>query len=127
MSRADDLRRLRIEKELPAKAMVEVIQRLYPKFDKTVLSKCEHGGEYGVSIRPEALSALFAEFDPDGPLAASKSRHGMHRLTCRVSARLDDSTYEALQRRMKADGYATNQDWIAAMVAQYIKGGDGHA
>lgn len=128
MSSSDDLRRLRIEKSLPAKDMVEVIQGIFPKFDKTVLSKCEHGGEYGVSIQPEALEALYQKFDPDGEFRAEKpTRHGKHRLTCRISARLETADYEALQRRMEADGYATNQDWIAAMVAQYINGGDDRA
>ena len=40
---AEELRELRIEKQIPAKEMVAVVQTLYPKYDKTVQSKCENG------------------------------------------------------------------------------------
>lgn len=117
---SDELRALRLEKNLPAKAMADVIQRLYPKFDKTVLSKCEHGDEYWVQIRADAVDALYAEFAPELLAARKRARDGNRRLTHRVSARLTDEDYEALQRHMRADGYATNQDLITALVLRYI-------
>ncbi|MCM1439197.1 MAG: hypothetical protein NC131_08345 [Roseburia sp.] len=120
MSIADEIRTLRLEKNIPAKAMAEVIQQLYPKFDKTVLSKCEHGDEYGVHIRPDAVDALYAAFAPELLEARKRARDGNRRLTSRVSARLTDEDYEALQRRMRADGYATNQDLLTALVKRYI-------
>lgn len=43
---AEELRELRIEKQIPAKEMVAVVQTLYPKYDKTVQSKCENGDTY---------------------------------------------------------------------------------
>ena len=43
---AEELRELRISKQIPAKDMVAVVQKLYPKFDKTVQSKCENGDAY---------------------------------------------------------------------------------
>lgn len=43
---SDELRELRISKQIPAKEMVEVVQALYPKYDKTVQSKCENGEAY---------------------------------------------------------------------------------
>ncbi len=122
MSVSDELRALRLEKNLSAKDMADVIQRLYPKFDKTVLSKCEHGGEYGVQIRADAVDALYAEFAPELLEARKRVRDGNRRLTCRVSARLENDVYKALQRRMKVDGYATNQDLITALVMRYVHG-----
>ena len=51
---------------LPAKDMVAVVQELYPKYDKTMQSKCENGDDYGISIRPDAMKALYAKFAPNG-------------------------------------------------------------
>lgn len=58
---AEELRELRLSKQIPAKDMVAVVQAIYPKYDKTVQSKCENGDAYGVSLRPDAMAAaLFA-------------------------------------------------------------------
>ena len=43
----NELRSLRIELGLPARDMVAVVQGLYPKYDKTMQSKCENGDDYG--------------------------------------------------------------------------------
>lgn len=121
MSVSDEIRALRLAKNIPAKDIAETIRELYPKFDKTVLSKCEHGDEYGVVIKDDALAAVYAKFAP-GALEPSKAtRHGKHRLTCRVSARLDGELYAALQQQMRADGYATTQDLLADLVRRYIE------
>ena len=124
MSVSDEIRALRLAKNIPAKDIAETIRELYPKFDKTVLSKCEHGEDYGIHIRADAVDALYAKFAPELMEPRKKARRGGNLLTCRISARLTDEAYAALQQRMKADGYATTQGWIAAMVAQYTKGGD---
>ena len=55
---AEELRELRVTKQIPAKDMVAVVQTLYPKYYKTVQSKCENGEAYGVTIRPDAMHAL---------------------------------------------------------------------
>ena len=62
---AEELRELRLSKQKPAKDMVAVVQAIYPKYDKTVQSKCENGDAYGVSLRPDAMAALYAHFAPE--------------------------------------------------------------
>lgn len=114
-----ELRELRISKEIPAKEMVSVVQALYPKYDKTVQSKCENGDAYGVSLRPDAMKALYERFAPELLEAQRRAKRERHRLTCRISGRLETAEYEALQRNMEADGYATVQDWITAIVREY--------
>ena len=126
MAVSDELRRLRIEKGIPAKEIVEILQRHYPKFDKTLLSKCEHWGEYGVHIRPEAMDAIYAELAPELLAPRKRARDGNRRLVCRVSARLETEDYEALQQRMVADGYATNQDMLTDLLRRYIREGQAH-
>lgn len=122
---AGDLRELRISKSIPAKDMVAVVQRLYPKYDKTVQSKCENGEAYGVALRPDAMSALYEKFAPELLSERKAPKKDTHRLTCRISARLETADYEALQQLIEAEGYATTQDWLTATVRRYIaKAGD---
>ena len=119
---SNELRSLRIEMGLPAKDMVAVVQEIYPKYDKTMQSKCENGDDYGISIRPDAMKALYAKFAPDGT-KASKRKKDRHRLAGRISCRLEDADMEALQRRMEADGYSTAQELLTALVLRYLAEG----
>lgn len=122
---AKDLRELRLSKQIPAKDMVSVVQTLYPKYDKTVQSKCENGEAYGVSLRPDALAALYDHFAPELARVHATAKRDRHRLTCRIMARLETADYELLQQLITADGYTTTQDWLTATVRAYIaKGGD---
>lgn len=122
---SEELRELRLAKQIPAKEMVAVVQELYPKYDKTVQSKCENGEAYGVSLRPDAMAALYARFAPELAAARKAPKKDNRRLTCRISARLETADYEVLQQLIEADGYATTQDWLTAIVRAYIaKAGD---
>ena len=118
---AEELRDLRISKQIPAKEMVAVVQNLYPKYDKTVQSKCENGETYGVSIRPDAMKALYERFAPERLEPPKRARHGKHRLTCRISCRLENEDYEALQQLIAASGCATVQDWLTGIVRELIR------
>lgn len=102
---AEELRELRLSKQIPAKDMVAVVQAIYPKYDKTVQSKCENGDAYGVSLRPDAMAALYAHFAPELAEGRKAVKKDAHRLTCRISARLETADYEALQRLIEAEGY----------------------
>lgn len=111
-----NLKKLRKDKNIPAKDMVEVIKAIYPKYDKTVQSKCENGAVYGVLLRPDAVDAICERFAPE--LKQGKKKND-HRLKCRISCRLEDDEYEALQLNIQADGYTTMQDWLTAIVQDY--------
>lgn len=117
---AEELRELRVSKQIPAKDMVAVVQMLYPKYDKTVQSKCENGDAYGVSIRPDAMKALYERFAPERLEPPKRTRHGQHRLTCRISCRLENEDYEALQQLIAASGCATVQEWLTGIVRGLI-------
>lgn len=90
---AEELRELRLSKQIPAKDMVAVVQAIYPKYDKTVQSKCENGDAYGVSLRPDAMAALYAHFAPELAEGRKAVKKDAHRLTCRISARLETADY----------------------------------
>lgn len=121
MSKENELRKLRVDLGIPAKDMVAVVQELYPKYDKTMQSKCENGDEYGVSIRPDAMKALYERFAPER--LVKKQKKDSHRLKGRVSCRLEDADFSALQQRMEANGYSTAQELLADLVRWYLRGG----
>jgi len=118
---AEELRELRISKQLPAKEMVAVVRGMYPKYDKTMQSKCERGDEYGVRIRQDALEALYAKFDPGRLIKDKKQAADGHKLKCRISCRLPDDVYAELQQFIKADGFKTTQDWLTHTVERYLR------
>ncbi|NMD01851.1 MAG: hypothetical protein GYA71_01105 [Bacteroidales bacterium] len=97
--------------------MVEVVRGIYPKYDKTMQSKCERGDEYGVQLRPDGMKALLEKFAPE---RLAKKGDG-HRLTCRISCRLEDDEYADLLHYVKIDGFDTMQAWLTYMVRRYIK------
>lgn len=122
----NELKKLRITTGVPAKTMVEIVKGIYPKYDKTCQSKCENTQDYGVMLAPDAMRLLQKRLIPEVEKPTAKTKHGQHRLTCRIACRLPDEDYAALQHRINADGYSTVQSWLAALVKEYLsKGGDG--
>lgn len=120
---SDELRALRLAKSIPVREMVEVVRPLYPKYDKTVQSKCENGDAYGVDLRKDAMEALYKAFDPEA-LTKARKKKDCHRLICRISCRLETDEYVKLKQLVEAEGYGTMQDWLAARIREYIKDGD---
>lgn len=104
---------------MPGRELVETIASIYPKFDKSLLSKCENGEVYGVQLRQKAMNALYDRFDPQR-LTKSR-RRDTHRLTCCIRCRLPDELYRQLQQLIRAEGYGTTQDWLSAWVRAYVK------
>ena len=122
----NELRQLRLSKQIPAKEMVDVVRKRYPKYDKTVQSKCENTQDYGTVLASDAMEALYKHFGAKPPEPPKATRHGKHRYSCRITCRLPDADYAALQQRIKAEGYATMQDWLTDIVNRYLQnGGDG--
>lgn len=78
--------------------------------------------------RPRANAYPLPVYQPFCPKSREQrkaAKKDAHRLTCRISARLETADYEALQQLIAADGYATTQDWLTAIVRRYIaKAGD---
>ena len=119
----NEVRALRLENNLPAKEMVSVVRELYLKFDKPLLSKCEHGDLYGVDLRPDAIAALKQYAGDDVPSEAKNRRKAdRHRKSGRCSVRLARDEYSALQRAIRADGYDTMQSWLEEMIKKYLAG-----
>lgn len=103
--------------------MVLTVRALFPKYDKMLQSKCEHGDEYGIDIKLKAMDALLEKYAPELLAKEKHRRDGCHRLKCKVMCRLEDDEYAALVKRIKEDGFDTMQAWLAWIIRNYLKKG----
>lgn len=117
----EPLRELRISHNIPGKDMIEVVKAIFPKYDKMLQSKCERSSEYGVRIRSEALDALYTKYAPELLEKEKRRRRGGHRLTCKISCRLEDDEYNRLIACIKDDGFDQMQAWLTYIVRNYLK------
>lgn len=118
---ANRLRELRLGMQIPTKDMVDTVQAVFPKFDKTVLSKCENDEKYGVTISQTAMDTLYDTFDPERQTARQSRTADRHKLPRRVTCRLTEAHYEALQQHMNQTGYATMQEWMTSVIQTIIE------
>ena len=114
-----DLQTLRLSRSVPARDMAETVQKIYPKFDRYLLSKCEAESVYGVQIKHDALKALYLKYDPEG-WAKRKRRTDGHKNQSRIYCRMDEDTYKNLIAQIRKDGFKSVQDWIMDQILAYI-------
>ena len=105
-------------RHIPLMDMLEVVQTIYPRCDKSLLSKCAHGEETGAKLRDDAMRALMVHFREDGQRVSPERRRTKANL---VRCRVTDRVYEALQRHMKHSGQ-TMQDYLEALILADLKG-----
>ena len=108
----------------PVADIVEVVSAIYPRFDRYLLSKVEHGEEYGIRLRADAQHELLNHFKvaQDASKAKRKPNRSKPR---RISCRLTDKAYGLLQRELDRTG-VTKQSWLEALIAKALIGGEAH-
>lgn len=122
----NDLRVLREEHGVTSKEIISYVQNHYPRFDKTLLSKCVGDG-YGVQLDPTIVKELYQHFAPK----AAKRKEDAHRWKDRITCRFAPDEYKALTEMAESNGI-TIQECVrtlirSAMIAnQYleVKGAD---
>lgn len=119
------LRALRSERHIPVADIVEVVASIYPRFDRYLLSKAEHGEEYGIRLRSDAQHELMEHFrvaPEDGSKGPSKPRRSKPK---RITCRLTEKAYGALQRELERTGM-TMQGYIEGLITKALNGGEVH-
>lgn len=114
-----DVRKLRLAKNIPAKAMVATVHKRFPGYDTTLQSKVERPDYYGIRLLPEAETALLREFAPE--IVRSDRRWDRHRRTSRDGVRLDEDVHDTLLLLFKRYGHRTVQDGLEHLVGYAIK------
>jgi hypothetical protein len=113
------LKRLRLTTGLPASTLVQAVRTNYPRYDKSLQSKCEKTDEYGVELCKEAMNALIKTYAPDLPKRGPKTERRSK--PCRVSCRLTEADYAQLQLLIQAKGHATMQDYLHQLLIRQIR------
>lgn len=111
------LQSIRVLNDIPAAEIVENVRTIYPKFDKPLLSKCEHGDEYGICLKRDAMELLVGKY-------VAVRTVDNRRLKCRVSCRLTDEDYSTLRKVQKDNGFQTMQLLLTFIIRNYISGGE---
>ena len=114
--KVNPLRNIRVDNDIPAADIVAEVQTIYPKFDKPLLSKCEHGDEYGVCLRRDAMELIVGKY-----AAEQTVRIENRKLKNRISCRLSDEDYEALVTLQNDNGYTTMQNFLTYIIRCFIK------
>ena len=105
-------------RHIPVSDMVEVVRTLYPKYDRFLHSRCAHGDETGVMLRPDALRTLQLHFQEDGAKRpAERPRKKPNRVQCRLSDRL----YTLLQQHIAQTGQTTQEYLEDLIIANLTK------
>ena len=118
--KTEPLRLLRLRYKIPPVDIVATVREIFPKYDKTLQSKCEHSDEYGVRIRPEAMDVLVAKYAPEELEEIKRKHRGGHYLKCKVSCRLKDEEYAEFVELVKEDGFDTIQAWLATDIRKHL-------
>ena len=91
------LRAVRQASGLNPRQMVGMLRESYPRYDKTLQSKCEHTDDYGVQLAESTLKALERQYGIRRP---AENRTKPHRIT----VRFEKGQYSLLQRALKVRG-----------------------
>ena len=116
-----ELTRLRVENNLKAADIVDVVKKKLPSFDKSMLSKAENGDRYGIAIKSEIMDIILTELAPEQREVIKRRIRGGHIRTHKVQARLDECDYTALQQLKMRYGYKTTQDLLTDLIQKFIK------
>ena len=112
------IREIRMKHGVPA--VVDTVKVLYPKYDRYIQSRVEHGDETGICLRRDAMRALVERFGPEPEKRPRSDRRSKPR---RVQARLSEVVYTALQRAVARSG-CTMQDFLEKLILNALTGVD---
>lgn len=115
------LRELRLSSEATPQEMVDIVRVMYPKYDRTLQSKCEHTEDYGVELTYSAFRKLVIELLGKSAWDQYKRRtDGNRKNQKRIMIRMDDETYRRFMAQIHRDGFETVQAWGLDHILAYI-------
>lgn len=113
------LRRIREESGAAPAAIIAIVQRRHPKYDKTLQSKCERTELYGVQLAEDSMKDLRRELTPEEEKKAAWVRQGRHRLSNSVSCRLSEEDSERFREIARQSGNTT-QAYLSTMIRDHL-------
>lgn len=117
---SNKLRDLRTASEATPQAMVDIVRMHYPKYDKTLQSKCEHTEDYGVELTYPAFRELVIKLLGQAEWDKYKKQTDGHKNQKRITIRMDNETFRRFMAQIHQDGYDTVQAWGMDHILAYI-------
>jgi hypothetical protein len=94
------LRAVRQVSGMSPKQLITEIKKIYPRYDKTLQSKCEHTDDYGVQLAESTLKALEKRFRVKKPKANRAKPY-------QITVRFEFGEYQLLQFVLGQKGTST--------------------
>jgi len=116
----NQLRELRMASQATPQEMVDLVRVRYPKYDRTLQSKCEHTDLYGVELTYPAFRDLVIRLLGKAAWDQYKKRTDGHKDKKRIMIRMDDETFRRFMAQIHQDGYDTVQAWGMDHILAYI-------
>lgn len=107
------LKAVRQASGLSPRQLVADIRQTFPRYDKTLHSKCEHTEDYGVQLDNRALKALEKRY---GLTRARENRTKPMRIT----VRFESGQYSQLQRALEVRGLTAQSYALRAIMRAVI-------
>ena len=110
-----------------AKDVALVVQNVFPKFSRQLLSQAESWSSYGILIHPDGLRAICEAYGiqlppPDLGLVVKVRKRPRRRLARKLTFRMTYDDYDALQMRVQGDGFTSIQSWLYAKITELLGG-----
>ena len=93
--------------------IIAIIQKQFPKYDKTLHSKCENVNKYAVEPCEEAFKLLDEHY---GIVKKHERRTKANRVICRLS----EEDYQAFKAAIAQSSYATMQAYLERTIKRFI-------
>ena len=103
------------ENGVTTEEIVETVREIFPKYNKSLLTKCERPAEYGIELRPKAVELLRERF------GEIKAKNDGHKLTTRLACRVPDAIYSTFKEIAEATGNTVNS-LAYELVRDYLRG-----
>lgn len=102
--------------------LVDAVQTIYPRFDKSLLSKAKNAERYGVEICGDALKHLWLTYAPE-EYAKRKRQSDGHKLTRRLQCRVDENLYEEFIEESHKCGFKDTNECLVELVLYFVSTG----
>ena len=102
--------------------LVDAVQTIYPRFDKSLLSKAKNAERYGVEICGDALKHLWLTYAPE-EYAKRKRQSDGHKLTKRLQCRVDENLYEEFIEESHKCGFKDTNECLVELVLYFVSTG----
>ena len=105
-----------------SRELVDAVQTIYPRFDKSLLSKAKNAERYGVEICGDALKHLWLTYAPEEYAKRKRNSDG-HILTRRLQCRVDDALYEEFIKECHKSGFKDTNECLVELVLYFVSAG----